>query len=194
MMGGSLEKLMGNLKSRLLKSLRTKKVYDKIEKSESMRVEIRSRKARKLIERTLRIADSPNTRSYAFWIRLRIYILVLCIYMMLSWLLLGWFPEPLLTLSSVFFVLPSSTSYSIVAPPMLNYHGPVKQSKKEKEKKRLSDTTYYKRVSRLSKGLILLPCTSLYSLVCNRKHPQISCKSICMYVRYVRSESTIKDR
>lgn len=66
MMGGSLEKLMGNLKSRLLKSLRTKKVYDKIEKSESMRVEIRSRKARKLIERTLTIADSPNSRSYAF--------------------------------------------------------------------------------------------------------------------------------
>lgn len=43
-----------------------KKVYDKIEKSDSMRVEIRSRKARKLIEQTLQIADSPKTRSYTF--------------------------------------------------------------------------------------------------------------------------------
>ena len=44
-----------------------KKPYDKIEKSESMRVEIRSRKARKLIEETLKVADSPKTKSYAFW-------------------------------------------------------------------------------------------------------------------------------
>lgn len=43
-----------------------KKPYDKIEKSESMRVEIRSKKARKLVEETLKIADSPKTRSYAF--------------------------------------------------------------------------------------------------------------------------------
>ncbi|CDP02385.1 unnamed protein product [Coffea canephora] len=63
---GGLEKLVGNLKSKLLKSLRMRKAYDKIEKSESMRVEIRSRKARKLIARTLRIADSPHTRTYAF--------------------------------------------------------------------------------------------------------------------------------
>ncbi|WRX20823.1 hypothetical protein QQP08_013310 [Theobroma cacao] len=41
--------------------------YDKIEKSESMRVEIRSRKARKLIEETMKIADSPRTsKTYAF--------------------------------------------------------------------------------------------------------------------------------
>lgn len=40
--------------------------YNKIDKSESMRVEIRSRKARKLIQDTLKIADSPKTRSYAF--------------------------------------------------------------------------------------------------------------------------------
>lgn len=43
-----------------------KESYDKIEKSESMRVEIRSKKARKLIEQTLQIADSPKTRSYTF--------------------------------------------------------------------------------------------------------------------------------
>lgn len=41
--------------------------YDKIEKSESMRIEIRSKKARKLIEETLKVADSPKTtKSYSF--------------------------------------------------------------------------------------------------------------------------------
>ncbi|PIN12000.1 hypothetical protein CDL12_15389 [Handroanthus impetiginosus] len=60
-----LERLMTSLKSKL-KSIKVKKPYDKIEKSESMRVEIRSRKARKLIEDTLKIADSPKTRSYTF--------------------------------------------------------------------------------------------------------------------------------
>ncbi|KDP24356.1 hypothetical protein JCGZ_25652 [Jatropha curcas] len=63
MMG--LERLMGNLKSKI-RSLKMKKPYDKIEKSESMRVEIRSRKAKKLIEETLKIADSPKSRTYAF--------------------------------------------------------------------------------------------------------------------------------
>ncbi|KAL8471912.1 hypothetical protein ACS0TY_029227 [Phlomoides rotata] len=62
-----LERLMTSLKSKL-KWMKMKKpsFYDKIEKSESMRVEIRSRKARKLVQDTLRIADSPNTRSYTF--------------------------------------------------------------------------------------------------------------------------------
>lgn len=70
MMG--LERLMTSLKSKL-KSIKVMKkggassLYDKIEKSESMRLEIRSRKARKLVQDTLRIADSPNTRSYTFW-------------------------------------------------------------------------------------------------------------------------------
>ncbi|KAG2709984.1 hypothetical protein I3843_04G004100 [Carya illinoinensis] len=54
MMG--LERLLMTLKSKL-RSLKMKKPYDKIEKSESMRIEIRSRKARKLIEKTLKIAD-----------------------------------------------------------------------------------------------------------------------------------------
>lgn len=48
-----------------------KEPYDKIEKSESMRVEIRSKKARKLIEQTLQIADSPKTRSYTFQLLLK---------------------------------------------------------------------------------------------------------------------------
>ncbi|KAK6928005.1 hypothetical protein RJ641_006596 [Dillenia turbinata] len=60
-----LGRLMMALKSKI-RSMKVKKPYDKIEKSESMRVEIRSRKARKLIEQTLRIADSPKSKTYAF--------------------------------------------------------------------------------------------------------------------------------
>ena len=58
MMG--LDRLMMNLKSKIRSTLKMKKDYDKIEKSDSMRVEIRSRKARKLIEKTLKFADSPT--------------------------------------------------------------------------------------------------------------------------------------
>ncbi|KAK2413273.1 hypothetical protein QL285_036002 [Trifolium repens] len=58
-----LGRLIGTLKSKI-KSL--KKPYDKMEKSESMRVEIKSRKARKLIEETLKIADSPKTKTFNF--------------------------------------------------------------------------------------------------------------------------------
>ncbi|KAJ8775024.1 hypothetical protein K2173_020028 [Erythroxylum novogranatense] len=63
MMG--IDKVVVSLKSKI-RSLKMKKVYDKIEKSDSMRVEIRSKKAKKIIEKTLRIADSPKTRTYAF--------------------------------------------------------------------------------------------------------------------------------
>ncbi|KAK9091076.1 hypothetical protein Sjap_024253 [Stephania japonica] len=64
MMG--LERLVMALKSKL-KGLRPKKApYDKIDKSESMRVEIRSRKAKRIIQETLKIADSPKTKTYAF--------------------------------------------------------------------------------------------------------------------------------
>ncbi|KAJ0989645.1 hypothetical protein J5N97_008001 [Dioscorea zingiberensis] len=66
MMGEHLEKLVGSLKSKL-KALKTKKkAYDKMDKSDSMRVEIRSRRAQKLIAETLKIADSPGHKSYAF--------------------------------------------------------------------------------------------------------------------------------
>lgn len=37
--------------------------YDKIEKSDSMRVEIKSRKARKLIQNTLKVAHSPTSSN-----------------------------------------------------------------------------------------------------------------------------------
>ncbi|KAL1322959.1 hypothetical protein HN51_067966 [Arachis hypogaea] len=66
-----LGRLVVNLKSKI-KSLKMMKkassyYYDKMEKSESMRVEIRSRKARKLIEDTLKIADSPkSSKTYTF--------------------------------------------------------------------------------------------------------------------------------
>ncbi|KAL4652209.1 hypothetical protein ACB098_01G192100 [Castanea mollissima] len=63
MMG--LERLMVTLKSKI-RSLKMKKPYDKIEKSDSMRIEIRSRKAQKLIQKTLKIADSPKTKAIVF--------------------------------------------------------------------------------------------------------------------------------
>ncbi|KAK4367663.1 hypothetical protein RND71_011455 [Anisodus tanguticus] len=54
------------LMAKLRRSLKIKESYHKIEKSESMRVEIRSKKARKLIQQTLKIADSPKSKSYPF--------------------------------------------------------------------------------------------------------------------------------
>ncbi|KAI5665807.1 hypothetical protein M9H77_15660 [Catharanthus roseus] len=64
-----LEKLMMNLKCKLrrrslLKSKRL--VYEKIDKSDSMKIEIKSRRARKLIQQTLKIADSPKIPSCNF--------------------------------------------------------------------------------------------------------------------------------
>lgn len=65
MMG--LGRLVVNLKTKLAKSLRMKKtIYDKIEKSDSMRIEIQSRKAKKIIQDTLKIADSPKSKTYTF--------------------------------------------------------------------------------------------------------------------------------
>ncbi|MQM03281.1 hypothetical protein Taro_036059 [Colocasia esculenta] len=64
-MGGQLERVLGRVKTKLRAVLLLRKRYDKIDKSESMRMEIRSRRARKLIAETLKIADSPGHRSYA---------------------------------------------------------------------------------------------------------------------------------
>lgn len=73
-----LDRLMMSLKSMLrgLKPGRSSsdgyinsshyKGYDKVEKSESTRMELKSRRAHKLIAETLAIADSPSTRTYAF--------------------------------------------------------------------------------------------------------------------------------
>ncbi|RXH89760.1 hypothetical protein DVH24_032117 [Malus domestica] len=61
-----LDRLVVNLKSKLRSLKVSKKPYDKIEKSESMRVEIRSKKARKLIEKTLKVSDSSKSKTFAF--------------------------------------------------------------------------------------------------------------------------------
>ncbi|KAL8118603.1 hypothetical protein AgCh_016208 [Apium graveolens] len=62
-----LENLIGSLKRKVMKGLKKNKAgvseYDKIEKSDSMRVEIKSRKARKLIQNTLKVADSPPSSN-----------------------------------------------------------------------------------------------------------------------------------
>ncbi|KAL8137514.1 hypothetical protein V2J09_003515 [Rumex salicifolius] len=67
-----VEKVVGTLRSKLARSVkmvrlrktnRGEKSWSKIEKTESTRVEMASRKARRLIEETLRVADSPSTRT-----------------------------------------------------------------------------------------------------------------------------------
>ncbi|KAK4767439.1 hypothetical protein SAY86_015189 [Trapa natans] len=64
-----VERWVVSMKVKLMRTVKKMKKgnedYDKIEKSESMRVEIRSRKARKLIEETLKIADSNSSFSAA---------------------------------------------------------------------------------------------------------------------------------
>jgi len=57
-----LKKVVMTIKAKI-KSLKKKKEYNKVEKSESMRMEIRSRKAKKLIEETLKVADSPKSKT-----------------------------------------------------------------------------------------------------------------------------------
>ncbi|CAD5181566.1 unnamed protein product [Musa acuminata subsp. malaccensis] len=64
-MGHQLEKLVGSLKAKL-KSLKGKKPYDKMGKTDSMRVEIRSKRAQKFIAKNLKTADSMGKKSYAF--------------------------------------------------------------------------------------------------------------------------------
>ncbi|KAL2528385.1 Uncharacterized protein Fot_20986 [Forsythia ovata] len=52
-----LERLMGSLKSKVMRCVKMKKAYEKIEKSESMRIEMRSRKAQ-------RIRTCPNVINH----------------------------------------------------------------------------------------------------------------------------------
>ncbi|KAJ3707524.1 hypothetical protein LUZ61_011229 [Rhynchospora tenuis] len=70
MMGHQFEKLVGGLKSKL-RSLKGKKHsnsqdYDKMDKTESMRVEIRSRRAQKLIAKNLVLADNVGRKRFPF--------------------------------------------------------------------------------------------------------------------------------
>ncbi|XVE49353.1 hypothetical protein DITRI_Ditri01bG0076700 [Diplodiscus trichospermus] len=63
-MANQLENLVETIKSkvRALKKSK-KKPYIKMDKSSSVKVEIRSRKARKLIDKTLKVADRPGKRA-----------------------------------------------------------------------------------------------------------------------------------
>ncbi|GMH13581.1 hypothetical protein Nepgr_015422 [Nepenthes gracilis] len=60
-----MENLVETLKSKVkaLKKSKSKKPYVKMDKSASVKVEIRSRKARKIIEKTLKAADRPGDVS-----------------------------------------------------------------------------------------------------------------------------------
>ncbi|XP_062083128.1 uncharacterized protein LOC133789318 [Humulus lupulus] len=65
-MVNQLENLVESIKSkvRAFKSKsKPKKSYVKMDKSSSVKVEIRSRKARKLIDKTLKVADRPGKRT-----------------------------------------------------------------------------------------------------------------------------------
>ncbi|XVF67418.1 hypothetical protein PTKIN_Ptkin10aG0119400 [Pterospermum kingtungense] len=65
-MANQLENLVESIKSKV-RALNLKKSknkpYIKMDKSSSVKVEIRSRKARKLIDKTLKVADRPGKRS-----------------------------------------------------------------------------------------------------------------------------------
>ncbi|XP_004511322.1 uncharacterized protein [Cicer arietinum] len=56
--GNLVESIKSKVKS--LKMKKPKKPYMKMDKSASVKVEIRSRKARKIIEKTLKAADNPR--------------------------------------------------------------------------------------------------------------------------------------
>lgn len=64
-MANQLENLVESIKSKVrsLKKSKSKKPYVKMDKSASVKVEIRSRKAKKLIEKTLKAADSAGKRT-----------------------------------------------------------------------------------------------------------------------------------
>ncbi|GJY58334.1 ribosomal RNA small subunit methyltransferase E isoform X1 [Tanacetum coccineum] len=66
-MTNQFENLIESIKSKVkaLKRKKTKKVYVKMDKTNSVRVEIRSRHARKLIDKTLQAADQPGKRPIA---------------------------------------------------------------------------------------------------------------------------------
>ncbi|KAL7584007.1 uncharacterized protein LOC111892998 [Lactuca sativa] len=63
-MTNQFENLIESIKSKVkaLKRKKSKKVYVKMDKTNSVRVEIRSRHARKLIDKTLKAADKPGKR------------------------------------------------------------------------------------------------------------------------------------
>ncbi|PRQ22284.1 hypothetical protein RchiOBHm_Chr6g0248611 [Rosa chinensis] len=62
-MTNQLESLVESIKSKVRALKKSKKPYIKMDKSSSVKVEIRSKKARKLIDKTLKLADRPGKRS-----------------------------------------------------------------------------------------------------------------------------------
>ncbi|KAK4401776.1 Ribosomal RNA small subunit methyltransferase E [Sesamum angolense] len=58
-----LENLVASIKSKVRSLKKSKKPYVKMDKSASVKVEIRSRKARKLIDKTLKAADRPGKKQ-----------------------------------------------------------------------------------------------------------------------------------
>ncbi|XP_023530681.1 uncharacterized protein LOC111793132 [Cucurbita pepo subsp. pepo] len=65
-MANQLGNLVESIKSKvkaLRKSKKSKKPYIKMDKSASVKIEIRSRKARLLIDKTLKVADRPGDRT-----------------------------------------------------------------------------------------------------------------------------------
>ncbi|OVA03019.1 hypothetical protein BVC80_873g3 [Macleaya cordata] len=62
-MVNQLGNLVQSIKSKVRGLKKSKKPYVKMDKSSSVRVEIRSRQAKKLIEKTLKIADQPGKKS-----------------------------------------------------------------------------------------------------------------------------------
>ncbi|TKY71228.1 hypothetical protein E2542_SST07524 [Spatholobus suberectus] len=62
-MTNQLGNLVESIKSKVRSLKKAKKPYIKMDKSASVKVEIRSRKARKLIEKTLKAADTPSKRT-----------------------------------------------------------------------------------------------------------------------------------
>ncbi|KAF8050619.1 hypothetical protein N665_1922s0005 [Sinapis alba] len=64
MIGLQLESLVETIKSKVvLLRRKKKKPYIKMDKSSSVRVEIRRKKTRDLINKTLKIADRPGKRA-----------------------------------------------------------------------------------------------------------------------------------
>ncbi|AEE76272.1 hypothetical protein AtNW77_Chr3g0178201 [Arabidopsis thaliana] len=62
-MGLQLESLMETIKSKVSLLRKKKKTYIKMDKSSSVRVAIRRKKTRDLIDKTLKVADRPGKRT-----------------------------------------------------------------------------------------------------------------------------------
>ncbi|CAH8261080.1 unnamed protein product [Arabidopsis lyrata] len=62
-MGLQLESLMETIKSKVSLLRKKKKPYIKMDKSSSVRVAIRRKKTRDLIDKTLKVADRPGKRT-----------------------------------------------------------------------------------------------------------------------------------